>query len=164
MRIRYLGRSCPVLLLLLARLGASAAGQGPISILPPGDDAPLPRLEVGGPTSLVTALAYSPDGNTLYEAGWDKVVRVWRRGGRSGAFVLDPPATYRVPIGPGPDGAINALAGGEAYMVAELHFDDLAAIRTAFASDVGKACAADRQNFAPDPTAFQMFLFEDRAV
>jgi uncharacterized protein (TIGR02118 family) len=61
-------------------------------------------------------------------------------------------------------GAINALAGGAAYMVAELHFDDLAAIRTAFASDVGKACAADRQNFAPDPTAFQMFLFEDRAV
>src|SRR5215469_1482397 len=59
-------------------------------------------------------------------------------------------------------GPINALAGAEAYMVAELHFDDLAAIRTAFASEVGKACAADRQNFAPDPTAFQMFLFEDR--
>lgn len=61
-------------------------------------------------------------------------------------------------------GAITALAGGEAYMVAELHFDDLAAIRAAFASEVGKQCAADRQNFAPDPTAFQMFLFEDRTV
>ena len=24
--------------------------------------------------SLVTGLAFSPDGNTLYEAGWDKVV------------------------------------------------------------------------------------------
>ncbi len=55
-------------------------------------------------------------------------------------------------------GAITALAGGEAYMIAELHFDDLAAIRAAFASEVGKACGADRQNFAPDPTAFQMFL------
>jgi uncharacterized protein (TIGR02118 family) len=61
-------------------------------------------------------------------------------------------------------GPINALAGGEAYMVAELHFDDLAAICAAFASDVGKACAADRQNFAPDPMAFQMFLFDDRTV
>jgi uncharacterized protein (TIGR02118 family) len=61
-------------------------------------------------------------------------------------------------------GAITTLAGGDAYMVAELHFDDLAAIRAAFASEVGKECAADRQNFAPDPAAFQMFLFEDRAV
>jgi uncharacterized protein (TIGR02118 family) len=61
-------------------------------------------------------------------------------------------------------GSITALAGGDAYMVAELHFDDLAAIRTAFASEVGKACAADRQDFAPDPAAFQMFLFEDSAV
>jgi uncharacterized protein (TIGR02118 family) len=61
-------------------------------------------------------------------------------------------------------GSITALAGGDAYMVAELHFDDLAAIRAAFASEVGKACAADRQNFAPDPAAFQMFLFEDSAV
>ena len=61
-------------------------------------------------------------------------------------------------------GPINALAGGEAYLVAELHFDDLPAIRAAFGSDIGKACGADRQNFAPDPTAFQMLLFEDRAV
>ena len=61
-------------------------------------------------------------------------------------------------------GPITALAGGEAYMVAALHFEDLATIRAAFASEVGKACAADRQNFAPDPTAFQMLLFEDRPV
>jgi uncharacterized protein (TIGR02118 family) len=61
-------------------------------------------------------------------------------------------------------GPITVLAGGETYMTAALHFDDLAAIRAAFASEVGKACAADRQNFAPDPTAFQMFLFEDRTV
>ena len=93
---------------LLPWLGASAAGQGP---LPPRvDDAPLPRLELGGPASLVTSLAFSPDGETLYEGGWDKVVRVWRRDPRSGAFALDPRATYRVPIGPATDGAINALA------------------------------------------------------
>jgi WD40 repeat protein len=78
--------------------------------LPPGEDEPLPRLEVGGPTSLVTGLVFGPDGNTLYEAGWDKIVRVWRRDAALGGFVLDPGATYRVPIGPGTDGAINALA------------------------------------------------------
>jgi len=61
-------------------------------------------------------------------------------------------------------GPITALAGGEAYLVGTLYFDDLAAIRAAFASEAGKACAADRQKFAPDPATFQMLLFEDRAV
>jgi len=57
----------------------------------------------------VTALAFSPDGNTLYSAGWDKVVRVWNGDAEAGGFTLDPRATFRVPIGPGVDGAINAL-------------------------------------------------------
>ena len=61
-------------------------------------------------------------------------------------------------------GPITALAGDDAYLVGTLHFDDLAALHDAFASDVGKACAADRKKFAPDPSAFQMLLFEDRAV
>ncbi len=47
---------------------------------------------------------------TLYEAGWDKVVRVWRRNERAGPFTLDPSSTLRVPIGPGDAGALNALA------------------------------------------------------
>jgi hypothetical protein len=37
-------------------------------------------------------------------------VRVWRRGAGSDGFSLDLRATYRVPIGPGTGGAINALA------------------------------------------------------
>jgi len=49
-------------------------------------------------------------------------------------------------------------------MVATLHFDSLAAIREAFASDVGEQCAADRREFAPDPTQFQMLLFDDKVV
>src|SRR5262249_10698027 len=44
-----------------------------------------------------------------YEAGFDKVVRVWTLDPATGRFVLDR-AAYRVPIGPGYDGAINALA------------------------------------------------------
>src|SRR5688572_1873234 len=70
---------------------------------------PIPKLDADGPTSFVTALAFSPDGRTLYAAGWDKIIRVWRRD-RSGQYRLDPPATFRVPIGPGPAGMLNAIA------------------------------------------------------
>ena len=38
---------------------------------------PLPFLDGDGPTAAVTALTFSPDGQTLYSAGYDKVVRVW---------------------------------------------------------------------------------------
>ncbi len=72
------------------------------------DGEPLLRLEAGGPTSYVTALAFSPDGKTLYAGSWDKTVRVWRLNAQ-GEFQLNP-AAWRVPIGPGLDGAINAVA------------------------------------------------------
>src|SRR5881394_3817587 len=88
--------------LLLASAGTPA--QAPA--IPPGDKEPVLRLEAGGPTSFVTALAFSPDGKTLYAGGLDKVVRVWNLD-KQGRFVLDRLA-YRVPIGPGVDGAINA--------------------------------------------------------
>ena len=39
-------------------------------------------------------------------------------------------------------------------MVAILTFDSVAAIKAAFASEAGGACAADRQRFAPDPAQF----------
>ena len=61
-------------------------------------------------------------------------------------------------------GPVTALAGGEAYLVAILTFDSVAAIKVAFASEAGAACAADRRHFAPDPAQFQMFLFDDQEV
>ncbi|HXP74096.1 MAG TPA: EthD family reductase [Stellaceae bacterium] len=61
-------------------------------------------------------------------------------------------------------GAVTTLADGEAYMVAILTFDSVAAIKAAFASEAGAACAADRRHFAPDPAQFQMFLFDDQEV
>jgi hypothetical protein len=44
-------------------------------------------------------------------------------------------------------------------MIATLHFDDMAALQNALASEEGQACGADRHVFAPDPSSFQMFLF-----
>jgi uncharacterized protein (TIGR02118 family) len=61
-------------------------------------------------------------------------------------------------------GTIAALnAARDPYLIATLHFDDLAAIRAAFATEIGQACAADRKLFAPDD-AVQTFLFDDREV
>lgn len=94
-------------ILLLGLFGVVASGQQ-AELQPPGDDKPLPRPEVDGPSSFVTAAALSPDGKTLYVGGWDKVVHVYRLDGQ-GKFVVDRAATYRVPIGP-EEGSLNCLA------------------------------------------------------
>ncbi|MGZ3302728.1 MAG: WD40 repeat domain-containing protein, partial [Isosphaeraceae bacterium] len=101
--------------MVLLQLGlkvAAAQGVGPAPqpALPVSEEEPIFRLEAGGPSSLVTGLAFAPDGQTLYVAGWDKIVRVWALDRAKGEFQLDRPATFRVPIGPGLDGAINSLA------------------------------------------------------
>ncbi len=103
------------LILVLLHLGlkvAAAQGVGPAPqpALQVSDEEPIFRLEADGPSSLVTGLAFAPDGQTLYVAGWDKIVRVWTLDRAEGKFKLDRPATFRVPIGPGLDGAINSLA------------------------------------------------------
>jgi WD40 repeat protein len=94
---------------VLIPLAAAPAPAQPAP-LPPGDDRPLLRLEAKGPTALVTSLVFSADGNTLYAGGFDKLVRGWRLDPAREEFVPDEKATYRVPIGAGVDGAINALA------------------------------------------------------
>lgn len=100
------GRFCVLSLLALLGAGLRLPGQD----APPGDNKPLLRLEAGGPTSNVTALAFSPDGDTLYAAGFDKVVRIWERNPKTGLFELDVKRYFRVPINPGTEGAINAMA------------------------------------------------------
>src|SRR5687767_638604 len=79
-----------VLLILCTAAFGKAADEGE----------PLLRLEAGGPTGYVTALAFSPDAQTLYAGSWDKTVRVWRWNAGGNQFRLDPVA-WRVPIGPG---------------------------------------------------------------
>jgi WD40 repeat protein len=95
-------------LAILLFLIAASMGQAQDAKLPDVGE-PLLRLEAGGPTGQVTALAFAPDGQTLYAAGWDKIVRVWQRDPKTGEFVPQHVA-YRVPLGPGVYGAINAMA------------------------------------------------------
>jgi len=62
-------------------------------------------------------------------------------------------------------GPVTVVAGpAEIYLIATLYFDDLDAIKKAFASPEGQAAAADRRLYAPDDSGVQMFLFENREV
>ena len=62
-------------------------------------------------------------------------------------------------------GPVVALAGAtDPYLIGTLHFDSLAAIKEAFPSECGRACAADRLVLAPDDKDVQMILFEDGSV
>src|SRR5438067_3827842 len=101
MTLRHVGLGAWLLLLL----GAAARAEEPL--VTPGGREPVLQVEAGGPTAAVTALAFGPAGRTLYVGGYDKVVRAWARTG-DGAFTLT--KSYRVPIGPGADGVVNALA------------------------------------------------------
>ena len=56
------------------------------------------------------------------------------------------------------------LGDPDTYLIGTLHFDDLAAIRAAFATPEGRACAADRKVLAPNDADVQMFLFEAAPV
>ncbi|HEX8453966.1 MAG TPA: EthD family reductase [Longimicrobium sp.] len=48
----------------------------------------------------------------------------------------------------------------EPYLVGTLYFDDLEAIRHAFTTPEGQACAADRRALAPEDDDVQMYLFD----
>jgi uncharacterized protein (TIGR02118 family) len=67
---------------------------------------------------------------------------------------------YEVSQGP----ILTPHGASEYHFVATLHFDDLAAIKRAFATPEGQLCAADRLNLAPDAADFLMLLFDDREV
>lgn len=59
-------------------------------------------------------------------------------------------------------GPVIAMAGAaDAYLVGILHFDSMAALKEAFASECGRACAADRRRLAPNDEDVQMFLFDE---
>jgi WD40 repeat protein len=96
-----------VVICLAAKCSFAQEAAPPIA---PVDAMPIMRLEAGGPTSFVSAVALNPQGSTLYAGGWDKVVRAWNWDAESRQFILDAAGTYRVPIGPAMEGVINAVA------------------------------------------------------
>ena len=67
---------------------------------------------------------------------------------------------YEVSTGP-----VSVLAGpSDVYLIGAVYFDDLESMEKAFASPEGRACAADRQVYAPDDTGVQVFAFDNREV
>jgi WD40 repeat protein len=89
---------------LLALTAVTTAGQE--SLLPRPERRPTLWLDPGGPAATVTTLAFGADGRTLYVAGLDKSIRVYRDRGES----WQPDTPLRLPVGPGDAGAVNALA------------------------------------------------------
>ena len=59
---------------------------------------------------------------------------------------------------------ISPVGWKDAYLVGTLYFDSLEAIKAAFTSECGHACAADRRILAPSEDDVQMYLFDDREV
>ena len=56
------------------------------------------------------------------------------------------------------------LSEHDAFLVASLDFDDLDALKAAFASPAGHACAADRKRLAPEPGDALMLLYDTTTV
>jgi uncharacterized protein (TIGR02118 family) len=67
---------------------------------------------------------------------------------------------YEISTGP----VITLLGPDDVYLVGMVHFEDMAALKTAFDSPEGRAAAADRESYAPDDSGIQMFLFEDAVL
>lgn len=63
---------------------------------------------------------------------------------------------YEVSQGP----ILSPSGHSEIYFLATLYFDSLDAIKTAYASEVGGACKADRKILVPDENDVQVYLLD----
>ena len=71
------------------------------------------------------------------------------------------PGLRKYEVSKGPIVALNGAK--DPYLISILHFDDLASLKTAFASDIGRACAEDRKALARDENV-QTLLFDVHEV
>jgi len=67
---------------------------------------------------------------------------------------------YEVSQGP----VISVTGGPAIHFMATLYFDDLTAIKKAFATPEGQACAADRKILAPNDEDVKIYLYDTREV
>jgi uncharacterized protein (TIGR02118 family) len=72
------------------------------------------------------------------------------------------PGLQRYEVGRRP--ILTPAGDPEPYLIGTLHFDDMAALRAAFATPEGLACAADRRMLAPNDEDVQMYIFETSDV
>lgn len=72
------------------------------------------------------------------------------------------PGLIKYDIGRSP--IISTTGHSDIYLIGTLHFENLDAIKSAFASPQGQACAADRKIFAPNNDDVQIYLFDTAEV
>lgn len=68
------------------------------------------------------------------------------------------PGLIKYDVGRSP--IISTTGHSEVYCIGTLHFESLEAIKKAFASQEGQACAADRKILAPNNDDVQIYLFD----
>jgi uncharacterized protein (TIGR02118 family) len=68
------------------------------------------------------------------------------------------PGLIKYDVGTSP--IISPTGHTDVYCIGTLHFDSMDAIRLAFASPEGQACAKDRKILAPDNEDVQIYLFD----
>ncbi len=68
------------------------------------------------------------------------------------------PGLIKYDVGKSP--IISTTGHSDTYCIGTLHFDSLDAIKTAFASPQGQACAADRKILAPNNDDVQIYLLD----
>lgn len=62
------------------------------------------------------------------------------------------------------DGAVVSTTGHSSYRIANLYFESMAAMKNAFASEVGQKCAVDRRILAPGGEDVQIYLSDTKEV
>jgi uncharacterized protein (TIGR02118 family) len=72
------------------------------------------------------------------------------------------PGLRRLETNRGP--IISLYGASDVHLVATLGFDSLSDINTAFMSECGRACAADRQQLVPHANDVQMLLFDTQSL
>ena len=118
-----------ILLALISCTGSPTAAQ---------DAEPLPlilRYDAGGIDNIVKAIQWSPDGKTLYAAGWSKVVQVYHLDEATQEFRYRPQQNFRIPIETGRSGIIEAMVvspGGRTLVVAGSAWNGVASPSTGY--------------------------------